>query len=82
MKEPPMTDKLIDLFADVLEVEASSLNDESSPETIESWDSLAAMHLVAAIEETFGTQLKTKEIMKMSSIGLARGVLKEKGLEN
>ncbi len=76
-----MTDKLIDLFADVLEVEASSLNDESSPETIESWDSLAAMHLVAAIEETFDTQLKTKEIMKMSSVGLARDVLKEKGLD-
>ena len=76
-----MSDKLITLFAEVLEVEASTLNDDSSPENIESWDSLAAMHLVAALEETFDTQLTTKEIMKMSSIGLARGVLKEKGVD-
>lgn len=76
-----MSDKLITLFAEVLEVEASTLNDDSSPENVESWDSLAAMHLVAALEETFDTQLTTKEIMKMSSIGLARGVLKEKGLD-
>ena len=76
-----MSDKLITLFAEVLEVEASTLNDDSSPENVESWDSLAAMHLVAALEETFDTQLTTKEIMKMSSVGLARGVLKEKGVD-
>lgn len=76
-----MSDPLIDLFADVLEVEASSLNDESSPDNVDQWDSLAAMHLVAAIEEKFSTQLSTKEIMKMSSIGLARAALKDKGID-
>jgi len=76
-----MSDPLIALFADVLEVDASSLNDDSSPDSVEQWDSLAAMHLVAAIEETFETQLSTKEIMKMSSIGLARAALKDKGID-
>jgi len=76
-----MSDKLIAVFADVLEVEAASLNDESSPDTEDSWDSLAAMHLVAAIEETFDTQLTTKEIMKMASIGLARKALQDKGID-
>jgi acyl carrier protein len=76
-----MSDPLIALFADILEVDASSLNDESSPDTVDQWDSLAAMHLVAGIEETFNTQLSTKEIMKMSSIGLARAALKDKGLD-
>ena len=76
-----MSDKLIELFADILEIEAGSLNDESSPDTVEQWDSLAAMHLVAAIEETFSVQLSTKEIMKMSNIGLARAALKDKGVD-
>lgn len=76
-----MSDKLIAVFADVLEVDAGTLSDESSPDTIEQWDSLAAMHLVAAIEETFDIQLTTKEIMKMSSVGLARKALQDKGID-
>lgn len=76
-----MSDPLITLFAEVLEVDTSILNDESSPDNVEQWDSLAAMHLVAAIEEKFECQLSTKEIMKMSSIGLARAALKDKGID-
>ena len=76
-----MSDALIDLFADVLEVDAASLNDDSSPDNVEHSDSLSAMHLVAGIEEKFETQLSTKEIMKMSSIGLARAALKDKGID-
>lgn len=75
-----MSDRLIAVFADVLEVDASELNDDSSPDNIRQWDSLAAMHLVAAIEEIFDVQLTTKEIMKMSSIGLARKALQDKGV--
>lgn len=76
-----MSDRLIAVFADVLEVDASELNDDSSPDNIRQWDSLAAMHLVAAIEEIFDVQLTTKEIMKMSSIGLARKALQDKGVD-
>lgn len=76
-----MSDKLIAVFADVLEVDPSALNDDSSTDNVEQWDSLAAMHLVAAIEDTFNVQLTTKEIMKMTSIGLARKALQEKGID-
>lgn len=76
-----MSDKLIAVFADVLEVEPSALNDDSAPDNVEQWDSLAAMHLVAALEETFDVQLTTKEIMKMSSIALARKALQDKGID-
>jgi len=76
-----MADRLTELFADVLEVDAAQLSDESSPDTVENWDSLSAMHLVSAIEATFSTKLSTREIMKMSSIGLARIALQGKGVE-
>ena len=36
------------------------------------------MHLVAAIEDKFNIRLTTKEIMRMSSIGIARKTLLEK----
>jgi acyl carrier protein len=75
-----MSDALIQLFAEVLQVEPAKLNDNSSPDTVKQWDSLAAMKLVDAIEETFKVQLSTKEIMKMSTIGLARKTLQGKNV--
>ena len=76
-----MSDPLLQIFADVLDVAPDTLTDDSSPDTVEQWDSLASMHLVAALEDTFNIQLSTKEIMKMSSIGLAREALKGKGVD-
>ena len=76
-----MAGTLVDLFAEVLGVDPSSLNDESSPDNIHEWDSLVAMMLVSAIEDRFQVQLSTKEIMKMSSIGLARQTLLRKGID-
>ncbi len=76
-----MADKLITIFSEVLVVNASVLNDESSPDTLEEWDSLGAMNLVTAIEEKFDVQLSTKEIMKMVTIGLVRKFLQDKGIE-
>ncbi len=76
-----MTDKLINLFAEELDVAAATLSDVSSPDTVSTWDSLAAMNLVAAIETAFGTRLTTSEIMYMNSIGRTREVLRRKGCE-
>lgn len=73
-----MNDDLIQLFAEVLEIDSAQLNDESSPENVKEWDSLSAMKLVAAIEEKFEVRLSTKEIMKMSTIGRARKTLQSK----
>ncbi|MCB1590842.1 MAG: acyl carrier protein [Alphaproteobacteria bacterium] len=75
-----MSDALLDLFAEVLEVDAGSLKEDTSPDNTPQWDSLAAMGLVAAIEEKFNVQLSTKEIMKMTTIGLARQTLSAKGV--
>lgn len=73
-------DMLISLFAECLNVPAERLTEDSSPDTISEWDSLAAMNLVAAIEERFDVTLSTREIMSMRTIGIARSVLKGKGI--
>ena len=61
-------------------VDPTELNEDSSPDNVKQWDSLAAMELVAAIEEKFKVKLSTKEIMKMSTIGRARKVLQGKSV--
>ena len=73
-------DPLILVFARCLKVPERELNDASSPDTIASWDSLAAMSLVSELEETFRVSLSTREIMRMRTIGVAREVLRQKGV--
>lgn len=76
-----MTDRLLNLFAEELEVEARELSDDSTPDNVANWDSLAAMRLVAAIEGEFNVRLSTREAMKMRSIGIVRAVLREKNVD-
>ena len=76
-----MADPLVQLFAEVLEIDPAELHDDSSPDTAQQWDSLAAMKLVSAIEERFNVTLSTKEIVKMSTIGRARKTLQSKNVE-
>jgi acyl carrier protein len=73
-----MADPLVEIFAEVLEIDPAELNDNSSPDNVKKWDSLAAMKLVVAIEENFKIKLSTREIMQMSTIGLARKTLQSK----
>jgi len=75
-----MADRLIQLFAEGLNVSQARLSDETSPDNLKEWDSLAAMTLVGLIEDTFVVELTTKEIMKMRTIGIVREVLRGKGI--
>jgi acyl carrier protein len=75
-----MSDQLLAVFAEEFGMEPAELNDDSSPDSVDAWDSLAAMRLVAAIEETFKVTLSTTDIMKMRSIGKARSVLQRMGV--
>jgi acyl carrier protein len=55
--------------SDIFGVPADTITAESSPETIENWDSMQHLNLVLAIEEKFGVQLDPEDIEKMKNIG-------------
>ncbi len=65
-------------MAVVFEVPTEQINDESSPDTIESWDSLKHMNLVVALEEEFETEFSNDEIVEMMNYLLIIEVLKNK----
>jgi len=72
--------KLLQAFADVLKVEIASLSEESSPDTIQNWDSLAVVNLVCELEETFGIQFNILEIADFRNVGIVKSILIEKGV--
>ena len=43
-------DRLKQVLSDVFKIEASSIDDDSSVDTVEKWDSLRHLNLVLAIE--------------------------------
>jgi acyl carrier protein len=75
-----MPDRLITLFADVLHIDEARLSEDSSPDTIEEWDSVGAMTLMAAFEHIFGIRLTTRDFMTMNSVAMVREVLRKKGV--
>jgi acyl carrier protein len=64
--------------ADVFEVTIESVRPESSPDTIESWDSLRHLNLVLTLEQEFGVQFTPEEIEQLLSVELIEALLDEK----
>ncbi|MFQ5603406.1 MAG: acyl carrier protein [bacterium] len=56
-----------EIMADIFNVSPQIIDESSSPETIESWDSLQHLNLVLALEESFGIQFSIEEIQSMRS---------------
>jgi acyl carrier protein len=75
-----MTNRLIEIFSEVLGVEPERLNDETSPTNTPTWDSMSNIMLITEIEALFGVELSTSDIEFMSSIGRARAVLQRLGV--
>jgi acyl carrier protein len=57
------------IASDIFGVPADKIAAESSPETIENWDSMQHLNLVLAVEEKFGVQLDPEDIEQMTTIG-------------
>ncbi len=75
-----MVDKLYNIVSQVFDIPAENLTDEDSPDTIESWNSLAHVNLVMALEAEFGLSLSPDEAEEMLSIGLIRSLLSERDI--
>jgi acyl carrier protein len=50
-------------------VPLARIQTDSTPETIESWDSIQHLNLVLTLEEKFDVQLSPEEIEQMRDIG-------------
>jgi acyl carrier protein len=62
-------DQVRSIASDIFGVSPDKITPESSPETIETWDSMQHLNLVLAVEEKFGVQLDPEDIEKMKNIG-------------
>jgi acyl carrier protein len=66
------------IASDVFGVPADTITAESSPQSIESWDSMQHLNLVLAIEERFGVRFEPEEMEEMKNVGAAAALVDKK----
>lgn len=62
-----LNDKITTVMSAVLAIPDTEINENTSPESVEHWDSLKHMNLVVALEEEFDIEFDDDEIMEMNS---------------
>ncbi len=63
-----------------MDIGSAQIDNTTTPDTLEQWDSLKHMSLVIALEEEFGVQFDEEEIVKMLSFPLIKETLSSKGV--
>ncbi len=70
-------DKVKSVLSNVFGIDCALITEETSPDTVEKWDSLGHMNLVFALEEEFNIQFNETQIIEMMNYPLILCVLKE-----
>lgn len=73
-----MEEKLKSVFTSIFGISAKDITDETSMQTLSSWDSLKHMNLIVAIEDAFNIEFDEDEFVNMSSFGAIKQILQTK----
>ena len=75
-----MSQRLYDLIGKIMGVQSSSINDESSPETIENWDSFNRLVIADELELEFNISFALEEIIDSANVSAIKKHLKNHGV--
>ena len=74
-----MSSNLLDIIANVMEVQVSQIDDESGPETIENWDSFRGLILFEELESKFNVKFTLNELLNIKKIKDIKNILSLRG---
>lgn len=63
-----MENKIKNVMSIVFGIDSSEINNETSPDSIDKWDSLSHMNLIVALEEEFNIEFEVEEISELMNI--------------
>lgn len=69
MTREEVFEKLNQVFEDVFDDEEIRVNDSTTSEDIEDWDSLEHINLIVAVEKKFGMKFNMGEVTTMKNVG-------------
>ena len=68
-------EKYNEAFVHVFGAQATNLNDNYGKDTVEEWDSVHQLSLMAELEEAFDIMFDPEDIMEMTSYGKGKEIL-------
>jgi acyl carrier protein len=74
-------DKLKQILASVFNITLEEITNDSSPDTIENWDSLNHLNLVLALEEEFEINFTEEQTVEILNYELLVITLREHGID-
>lgn len=75
-----MSKEIYEIIAKVFSIPESDVNDDSSPENIESWDSFNGLVLVDELESYFKVKFTISEITNVKNVSDIKKYLKSHGV--
>ena len=69
MERKEIFDKMEEIFTDIMDLRDIKLNDETSADDIEEWDSLSHIQIIVAIEKAFGIKFSSQEMITWKNVG-------------
>ena len=69
MEKKELMDKLTEIFREVMDNDEIVLNDETTSEDIEEWDSLSHIELIDVIGKELGVKITSKEFRGWENVG-------------
>lgn len=69
--------RILKVMSIVFEISIDSLNEDSSSDNIESWDSLRHLNLILALEDEFNLEIPDEEVGNLMNFKLIKIVLEE-----
>jgi acyl carrier protein len=75
-------EKLKQILANVFETEIENINNDTSQDTLDNWDSIHHLNLILALEEAYNIQLSDEEVVQLLSFQLIKIILEEKGVQS
>jgi len=74
-------EKLKNVLSDIFKIEVQSINDDTSEDNVEKWDSLTHLNLVLALEDAFDISFSEEQTVEILNYSLIKLVLQEHGVE-
>jgi acyl carrier protein len=72
--------KLLDIIATLFELDPATVTRDTSPDSVQQWDSLNHVNLCTAVCEEFQITMTTDEMTSIRNVGDLIGLLNAKGL--
>ena len=73
--------KLVEAFCNALEIKEELVIESLKYQSIEQWDSISHMILIAELEDVFDVEIDTDDVIDMSSVLKAKEILNKNGIE-